>query len=134
MTTDGRTLATTGANDRCTCAGLAGTVRCGCFGSADDAPVTGVTLLRNALLLGVSAAAAGTTKLHLGLPGVLAIGTAALVGVVLLALGDLRVTTGHLFPRATEPGLREPGLSEPGLRDPGSTQPGSAQLDLAARS
>lgn len=74
------------------------TVRCGCFGSGDDAPVTGATIVRNALLLAAAAVALGTTSMRPGLPGVLAVGAAAVTGMVVLALAALRNDVGRLFP------------------------------------
>lgn len=65
-----------------------GTVACGCFGSRGDRPVSGVDLIRNALLLGAAAlAAASPGGLRLDVPAVVM----ASAGVAVVALAFRRV-------------------------------------------
>lgn len=75
-------------------------VGCACFGSAKASPVSPVTLVRNAMMMVAAFASTAASTLTIGWAGAIAVGTAAVMGLVLLALGDLRRVTGALFPRA----------------------------------
>jgi hypothetical protein len=73
-------------------------VSCGCFGAASAAPVTGVTLLRNALLLVAAVIAATFAEVTVpSFPAVVLTTTIALLGAVGVAAADVRRTTGSLW-------------------------------------
>ena len=70
---------------------------CACFGGGRaDAPLSGA-LLRNALLAMAALAGLGGQRGWVDVPALVAVGTAAVVGVVALALWDLRVRAGSLW-------------------------------------
>jgi uncharacterized membrane protein YphA (DoxX/SURF4 family) len=86
------------------------TVRCGCFGAADDEPVTWVTFVRNGVLVGASMFAAtfaaitiSTSQATSGLvlkdliASITAAATLAMIGSIGLALLNLRRTVGAVF-------------------------------------
>lgn len=73
-------------------------IGCGCFGTARRTPVSFVEIVRNGLLASaalVASAAAGPVRPDL--EAVLTVGTAALIGAVVLALCDLKRVTGRLW-------------------------------------
>lgn len=70
---------------------------CACFGGArPDAPLSGA-LLRNAMLGLAAVTGLAGERGWLDVPAVVAVGTAALLGLVVLALWDLRSRTGRLW-------------------------------------
>lgn len=75
-------------------------VSCGCFGAASSAPVTSVTLLRNALLVVAATCAAlfapGAPAVPSLAAAVLA-STTALLGAVVVAAADTRRTVGGIW-------------------------------------
>lgn len=79
---------------------------CACFGGAGADTPASTALLRNGLLAVAAVVAAAPPTGRLGLPGMLATGAAAVLGVVGLALWDLRARTGRLWdnrPAGTPP-------------------------------
>lgn len=77
----------------------AGTVvSCGCFGSARHTPVSAVELVRNGFLALAALVAVGATRpLVPGLAAVVAVGTAVVIAMVVLALADLKRRAGHVW-------------------------------------
>lgn len=76
----------------------AGDVACGCFGGTRSTGGAAVELVRNGLLGGLAVAALGApTPVAPQLPAVVALGAALASGAVLLALVDLRTTTGSVW-------------------------------------
>ncbi len=78
------------------------TVHCGCFGAAATAPVNAVTVLRNVGLVGASGFAGfATPVVGTGTDEILASACVGLgilsAGLLLLALAELRRTTGAVF-------------------------------------
>jgi uncharacterized membrane protein YphA (DoxX/SURF4 family) len=73
---------------------------CACFGSARRAPVSTTEIVRNAMLAAVAIVATGATRQsQLTLASILVVGLAVALGRVVLAVLDLRRTTGRLWPR-----------------------------------
>jgi hypothetical protein len=90
-------------------------VGCGCFGSSRRDQVSPADLVRNALLLAaavIATGASGPTWPALAAVGLVAVGT--VVGVVVLALVELRIATGRLLgaPTPTTDGVAA-GLPDP---------------------
>lgn len=82
--------------------GGAGEVACGCFGGTRSTGGATVELARNGLLSGLAVAALGApTPVAPQLPAVVALGAALASGAVLLALVDLRTTTGSVWGSAS---------------------------------
>lgn len=70
---------------------------CACFGgSRRDAPLSGA-LLRNGLLSVAAVCGLAGQRGWVDVPAVVAVGTAAVLGLVVLALWDLRARTGTLW-------------------------------------
>lgn len=73
-------------------------VGCGCFGSARNGPVSGVELLRNGLLAVLALAAlAAPAPVTPDLPALVTATSAAVVGLVVLALVEVRRAGGALL-------------------------------------
>lgn len=83
---------------------LAGEVRngsgvsCGCFGTTSSAPISAVELVRNALLGGLAVLAALVERpVAPDLPSVVTVSTAAVAGLLVLALCALRRDVGAVW-------------------------------------
>jgi hypothetical protein len=76
-------------------------VRCGCFGSVDDRPISAATIVRNvALLVGAGVAALGRSfATRPALAAVITVVVGAASVAVVIALMTLRSDTGALFPK-----------------------------------
>lgn len=86
------------------------TVACGCFGGSRSTGAA-VELVRNGLLVGLAATALGApTPVGPQLPAVVAVGAALASGVVLVALVDLRATTGSVWGSASRAAPGPPRL------------------------
>ena len=72
-------------------------VRCACFGSASAEPVSWVQLVRNALLIVAAAIASTATPLVPALAAVLVAAGVAAIGLLVLALADVKRRTGALL-------------------------------------
>ena len=72
-------------------------VSCGCFGSNASAPVTSTTIARNGAFIVAALIATFTDRVRLDWPGVIAVGASTSTVILVLALSDLRRTTGTLF-------------------------------------
>jgi len=73
-------------------------VGCGCFGSAGNDPVSGVELVRNALLaLAAALALAAPSPTVPDLPAVLVAGLGVALGALVLALAELKRDVGHVW-------------------------------------
>lgn len=72
-------------------------VRCACFGSASADPVSWVQILRNGLLAGAAVIASGATPVVPALAAVLTAAGIAAVSLLVLALAELKRTTGHVL-------------------------------------
>lgn len=70
---------------------------CACFGGGRPGTPLSGALLRNALLAMAAVAGLGGQRGWVDVPAVVAVGTAAVVGVVALTLWDLRVRAGSLW-------------------------------------
>ncbi len=71
--------------------------RCACFGSASSEPVSWVQILRNGLLAGAAVVASGATRVVPSLAAVLVVAGIAAIGLLVLALADLKRATGAVF-------------------------------------
>ena len=75
-----------------------GQAGCGCLGSTRTDPVSAVEIIRNGMLAGAAVVALGASgPVAPGLGDVIAVSTAALVALVVLALADVRRATGRLW-------------------------------------
>ena len=74
-------------------------VSCGCFGAASSAPVTGVTLLRNALLVAVAVCASvfASAPRVPSLAAVVLASTATLLGAVVVATAEVTRAVGGVW-------------------------------------
>lgn len=73
-------------------------VGCGCFGSARRGALAPVELVRNGLLALLAVAALGAVRPAVPpLPAAVTVSTAVAVGLVILALVDLRAATGSVW-------------------------------------
>lgn len=72
-------------------------VRCACFGSASDDPVSWVQILRNGLLAGAAVIASGATPVVPALAAALSAAGIAAICLLVLALAELKRATGHIF-------------------------------------
>lgn len=75
-------------------------VSCGCFGAASSAPITAVTLARNALLIVTALVVVMTAPTSPSVPslaGVVLASTAALLGAIAVAAADMKRTVGGLW-------------------------------------
>jgi uncharacterized membrane protein YphA (DoxX/SURF4 family) len=73
-------------------------VGCGCLGSTRNDPVSAVEIVRNGMLAAAAVVALGATEPVMPeLGDVIAVTTAAAVALVVLALADVRRTTGGLW-------------------------------------
>jgi hypothetical protein len=82
------------------------TLACGCFGSAGREPISVAHLVRNMLLavLALAALAAPDQPVMPSLPAVIAATTAAVTGLVAVALVRVRLVTGRLLAVELEAG------------------------------
>jgi len=75
-----------------------GQAGCGCLGSTRTDPVSAVEIIRNGMLAAAAVVAMGASgPVAPGLGDVIAVTTAALVALLLLALADMRRSTGRLW-------------------------------------
>lgn len=72
-------------------------VRCACFGSASADPVSWVQILRNGLLAGAAVIASGAKPAIPSLAAVLTAAGLAAICLLVLALAELKRTTGHVL-------------------------------------
>jgi hypothetical protein len=72
-------------------------VRCACFGSASSEPVSWVQVLRNGFLAAAAAVASGSTPRVPSLAAVLTTAGIAAIGLLVLALADLKRKTGAVL-------------------------------------
>ena len=72
-------------------------VRCACFGSASSAPVSWVQVLRNGFLAAAAVVASGSTPRVPSLAAVLTVAGIVAVGLLALALADLKHKTGAVL-------------------------------------
>jgi uncharacterized membrane protein YphA (DoxX/SURF4 family) len=73
-------------------------VGCGCLGSARTDPVSGVEIVRNGMLAALAVVALGAPGPSApGLGDVVAVTVAGVLGLVVLALADVRRSTGRLW-------------------------------------
>lgn len=72
-------------------------VRCACFGSASSDPVSWVQVLRNGFLAAAAAVASGSTPHVPSLAAVLTTAGIAAIGMLVLALADLKRKTGAVL-------------------------------------
>ena len=72
---------------------------CACFGSARREPVSGVELVRNAMLMALAIVATGAASPGWpGVPALVVVTVTAAMGRVLLGVLDLRRRTGSVWP------------------------------------
>lgn len=75
-----------------------GQAGCGCLGSTRNEPVSSVEIIRNGLLAGAAVVAMGASgPVAPGLGDVIAVSTATLVAMVVIALADMRRSAGGLW-------------------------------------
>lgn len=74
-------------------------VSCGCFGAASSAPITDVTLLRNALLVAAAVVAAvfSAAPAVPSFAAVVLASTSALLGAIVVAAADVKRTVGRIW-------------------------------------
>ena len=73
-------------------------VGCGCLGSTRNDPVSAVEIVRNGMLAAAAVVAMGTPGPSApGLGDVIAVTTATVVALVVLALADIHRTTGRIW-------------------------------------
>lgn len=72
-------------------------VSCSCFGTSSHGPVSGVSVLRNGLLMGAAVVATGGRPGVPSLEAVVTVTVVAVVGAVVVALADVRRATGALW-------------------------------------
>lgn len=78
-------------------------VGCGCFGASDADAASSTAVVRNVLLAGAAALAlAAPGAVRPDLPGAMAVGALAVIGLLVVALWDLRERTGRLWDNRVE--------------------------------